>query len=419
MDAGNCPLPDSINPNNFPAKLWRLVNSPAKPAIRWDSQGEGILIDKELFEKQILSPSTFPIENPDAFKTTNFSSFIRQLNLYGFRKTEPFDEEEKSGKYQHFYNPIFKRNHPELIVGLRRLTAENKAKIEAGENVSCRPPSKYARVSSGNVKRETSLLHTPTHQKLTHPYYPKQVQPGIAHNRTPVPPRYLMRGQGAALSPSVFAPDKGIPASFSHHYAGEATGSSAMHSPQGLLAHANHRNVPYQPRYFSACHYYSMNLGASQMASSGLHAGPFSPYKYYQGSCPANMFCAGDNNLNLQNMQNHEMNKNEVNLDRIFQIADEVMQTTPDRLLIKVKTPEKPSPVSMPPPSAIPISFSKEPISDGQIIKAVSSMANPAKMEPQEEFGISIPVQLPEDAISEVCACLFDWHVAREASFGK
>uniref|UniRef100_A0A3P8T1C7 HSF-type DNA-binding domain-containing protein n=1 Tax=Amphiprion percula TaxID=161767 RepID=A0A3P8T1C7_AMPPE len=83
MDAGENPLPDSINPNNFPAKLWRLVNSPANEAICWDSLGEVIVIDQQRFERQVLSPGSMSPNSPDAFKTTNFSSFVRQLNLYG------------------------------------------------------------------------------------------------------------------------------------------------------------------------------------------------------------------------------------------------------------------------------------------------------------------------------------------------
>ncbi|XP_076866790.1 heat shock factor protein 5 [Brachyhypopomus gauderio] len=47
-----------INPNNFPAKLWRLVNSPLKRSIRWDSRGDGIIIDQQMFEAELLSPSS-------------------------------------------------------------------------------------------------------------------------------------------------------------------------------------------------------------------------------------------------------------------------------------------------------------------------------------------------------------------------
>lgn len=169
MDVGGSPLPDSINPNNFPAKLWRLVNSPANKAICWDSLGEVIIIDQQLLEKQILSPSTADPDNVDGFKTTNFSSFVRQLNLYGFRKADPPVKDSRhcgggGGVYHHFYNPNFKRNHPELVASLRRLTVDNKAKLQAGLTVNCRPPSRFQRLVGGGDGSDTNV----TRGKCTH-----------------------------------------------------------------------------------------------------------------------------------------------------------------------------------------------------------------------------------------------------------
>ncbi|KAM8898052.1 heat shock factor protein 5 isoform 2-T2 [Spinachia spinachia] len=154
MDAWDSSLPDSINPNNFPAKLWRLVNNPVNEAIRWDREGIVIVIDQHLFEEQILSPSnsssssSTALDNKDAFKTTNFSSFVRQLNLYGFKKTDANVRDcchTDQVQFHYFYNPNFKRNHPELVASLRRLTVLNKAKIKAGLDVKNRGPSRYLR----------------------------------------------------------------------------------------------------------------------------------------------------------------------------------------------------------------------------------------------------------------------------------
>lgn len=156
MEVGLNSLPDSINPSNFPAKLWRLVNNPAYNAICWDRQGEVIVIDQQLFEKQILSPSAITAGSADSFKTTNFSSFVRQLNLYGFKKADP--QQDLDGKeYQSFYNPNFKRDQPELVARLRRLTVDNKAKLQAGLNIKCRSPSGYQRLYPDGEDRGTSM----------------------------------------------------------------------------------------------------------------------------------------------------------------------------------------------------------------------------------------------------------------------
>ncbi|KAI9514075.1 hypothetical protein NQZ68_036574 [Dissostichus eleginoides] len=59
----------------------------------------------------------------------------------------------------------------------------------------------------------------------------------------------------------VFAADKGIPVSLSHHYPGLTTGSNHMHLQQSLLARANSANpnfpfsgshAQYQPGYLAA-----------------------------------------------------------------------------------------------------------------------------------------------------------------------
>ncbi|XP_035846843.1 heat shock factor protein 5 isoform X2 [Sander lucioperca] len=372
MDAGENSLPDSINPNNFPAKLWRLVNNPLNDAICWDKLGQVVVIDQNLFERQILSPSNITTpDNIDAFKTTNFSSFVRQLNLYGFRKADPAVKDTgDNAAYHHFYNPNFQRDQPELVASLRRLTVDNKAKIQAGVNVRSRPPSRYLRYSGGddgtdkNVKRVSASLLSPTHQESTHPYYPNKAQPTTAHSGTPVPPRFLIRGHGAALSPTVFAADK-------------------------------------------VCQCYHQNLVASHMAGSGIQTGSFSPHSYYQASYPVNMLCHGDNNQDMKNMEHQEVKKFDINLDTIFQIADEVMQTPPNNNLVRVVTPEKPGPVLVP-FTCNPMMYDK-PASTmianplyGPVIMAVSGNADLVKCEQQEESVVSVPEQMPEDAISEV-----------------
>uniref|UniRef100_A0A8V5H4B9 Uncharacterized protein n=1 Tax=Melopsittacus undulatus TaxID=13146 RepID=A0A8V5H4B9_MELUD len=146
-------LPGAVDPKHFPAKLWQLVNSPRCGSVSWDALGEGLLIDQRLFERELLGAG--PAGEGAAlagafFKTKNFSSFIRQLNLYGFRKLGPEPLQglsrggagSSAGPLLHFYSPHFRRDRPDLLVHLKRLTSANKAKLAAGLQVPSRPPQR-------------------------------------------------------------------------------------------------------------------------------------------------------------------------------------------------------------------------------------------------------------------------------------
>ncbi|KAL6099107.1 uncharacterized protein ACO6RY_18096 [Pungitius sinensis] len=413
MDAWDSSLPESINPNNFPAKLWRLVNNPVNQAICWDREGFVVVIDQHLFEEQILSPSSSSAsDNKDVFKTTNFSSFVRQLNLYGFKKADANmrDCHADQPQFHYFYNPNFKRNHPELVTSLQRLTVHNKAKIQAGLEVKNRGSSKYLRYSGDgldkDVKREflgDCPTQRHTHKESTYPYPPNKAQAAPAHNGTPVPPRFLTRGHGAALSPSVFAANKGIPVSLSPNYTGAASSSNAVLHPQGLLTCSNcgNPNFPYnlqfQPGYYSPLYScYHQNLVASQMASSGLQNSSFPTQRHYQASCLVNTLGGGDNNLDSKNKEHQEVKKCNINMDSIFQIADEMMQTRPNSSLIRVVTPDKPGALS------VPLSASNNNI----IIASVTGSAD--LFAQQELSGNTQPEQKLKDAILEVTKVTID-----------
>ncbi|XP_053437276.1 heat shock transcription factor, Y-linked-like [Nycticebus coucang] len=66
----------------FPRKLWKIVESDKFKSVWWDENGTSIVINGELFKKEVLErKGPFRI-----FETDSMKSLVRQLNLYGFRK---------------------------------------------------------------------------------------------------------------------------------------------------------------------------------------------------------------------------------------------------------------------------------------------------------------------------------------------
>ncbi|KAL3833342.1 hypothetical protein ACJIZ3_008078 [Penstemon smallii] len=89
----------------FLTKTYHLVDDPtSNDVVSWNEEGTTFVVWKNAeFAKDLL---------PKYFKHNNFSSFVRQLNTYGFRKIVP-------DKWE-FANDNFKRGHKELLTEIHR-----------------------------------------------------------------------------------------------------------------------------------------------------------------------------------------------------------------------------------------------------------------------------------------------------------
>ena len=95
-------------PSRFLKTLRELLSQPEKydRCIKWVHSGLAIQIpDEKEFAKTVMV---------EVFRYSNFTSFIRQLNVYGFKKTQRKLEERI------YYHPQFNKHQPELAALIKR-----------------------------------------------------------------------------------------------------------------------------------------------------------------------------------------------------------------------------------------------------------------------------------------------------------
>ncbi|XP_040927253.1 heat shock factor protein 4 [Betta splendens] len=110
---------DGSYASNVPAfltKLWTLVEDPdTNHLICWSSTGTSFhVFDQGRFAKEVL---------PKYFKHNNMASFVRQLNMYGFRKVVNIEQsglvkpERDDTEFQHLY---FLQGHEHMLEHIKR-----------------------------------------------------------------------------------------------------------------------------------------------------------------------------------------------------------------------------------------------------------------------------------------------------------
>ncbi|XP_074902953.1 heat shock factor protein 2 isoform X1 [Buteo buteo] len=148
----------------FLSKLWALVGeAPSNQLITWSQNGQSFLVlDEQRFAKEIL---------PKYFKHNNMASFVRQLNMYGFRKVVHVESGivklERDGPVE-FQHPYFKQGREDLLEHIKRKVSssrpeENKIRqediskiISSAQKVQIKQETIESRLSA--LKRENESL---------------------------------------------------------------------------------------------------------------------------------------------------------------------------------------------------------------------------------------------------------------------
>jgi hypothetical protein len=113
----------------FLRKTYHMVDSSDPEVVSWSDDGLTFVVKKpDIFESKII---------PQFFKHSKFSSFVRQLNFYGFRKLKYSDTiiidtqlELETANFWRFHHEKFIRGRPELLVDIKRAKAEKPSPVK-------------------------------------------------------------------------------------------------------------------------------------------------------------------------------------------------------------------------------------------------------------------------------------------------
>ncbi|KAJ2364703.1 Heat shock transcription factor [Coemansia sp. RSA 2611] len=121
----------NITVTPFLNKLYSMVDDSASDdLIRWTADGNSfVVLRHEDFAKEVL---------PRFFKHSNFSSFVRQLNMYGFHKVPHLQQggliaDGPEAESSEFNNENFQRGQPDLLHFIRRKKGSRDS-VSAGQD---------------------------------------------------------------------------------------------------------------------------------------------------------------------------------------------------------------------------------------------------------------------------------------------
>jgi len=234
----------------FLSKTYHMIDRCDPEIATWSASGDNFVVKNvEKFASSFL---------PLYFKHSNFSSFARQLNFYGFRKlrTDPIltsDVDPRTACYVRFYHDKFQKDRPELLHQIKRATKsdqQNKDEVESLKGEVSKLKDCVGQMNhrinalTGEYEKVAALLTellTRQHHHHHHQQQQQQQQQQQLHQQTQQQ-QQQQRRQPAAQPAVPAATRPAIPAT----RAPACNGPNLMHSLSQVAAASlqNHLQVP-------------------------------------------------------------------------------------------------------------------------------------------------------------------------------
>lgn len=165
------------NKKLFPKKLWDLINdNKYHYCLRWSDDGQLVYLNRDDFEDSYLKTA----ENQ--FHTQKAISFVRQMNMYGFRKVDDC----------YYENDNFKRDSEHLLKNMIR-KHPNKNQINDG---GISPPSFHTTGVSPQSFHDNGVSPPTFHSNAISPplFHSNAISPPSFHNDGVSPPSFHNNG---------------------------------------------------------------------------------------------------------------------------------------------------------------------------------------------------------------------------------
>ncbi|CAB9502013.1 shock factor protein [Seminavis robusta] len=112
-----------VNVQLFIRKAFAMINECDPNIASWTDEGDKFVVkNKDVFAASVI---------PQYYDHSNYSSFTRQLNFYGFTREQSMtikvsDLNSLAVGQETFYHQNFQRNRPDLLKNLQRKSSDNK-----------------------------------------------------------------------------------------------------------------------------------------------------------------------------------------------------------------------------------------------------------------------------------------------------